>query len=277
MKMTEERKIIVTVAPVGADIEPPSINPLTHQEVAAEVIACAQAGASMVHLHVRDSQGVQTENLADYSAALDLIQESSEILVDGSTGGITGLSLEERCVALNDPRTDVASLNMGSFNFGEEVFINKVSDIRYWARRMEDSNVLPELEIFSSGTLATYPRLVEEGILKPPYYVNLVLGFEWALPANVDTLHYMQSQLPEKNTPWGVVHSGMQDLSLLATAIGMGASVVRVGFEDSVYYAPNQAAKTNAELVERVVSLIRQIGFKAATYDEAKDILGITR
>lgn len=275
--MKNERKIIVAVAPVGREINPPSMNPLTPEAVAAEVITCTRAGAGMVHLHVRDSKGEQTEDLTDFSASLDLIRKSSDIIIQGSTGGLTSLSLAERCVALNDPRTEVASLNMGSINFGEDVYINKLPDIRYWARRMEETRVVPELEIFAAGMLPTYRKLVEEGVLKPPYSINLCLGFHWALPADAETLFFMKTLLPEKDVPWGVIHDGMNDFALLATAVGMGASVVRVGFEDSAIFAPGKAARTNAELVERVVSLVHQIGYKVATCDEAREMLGIRK
>ena len=116
-----QEKIIVAVAPVGADIAPPSINPMTSAEVAEEVVACHRAGAAMVHLHVRDEAGDPTGDLTAFGRTLDLIRASSDIVIQGSTGGLSTLSLEERCVALNDPRVEVASLNMGSVNFGETV------------------------------------------------------------------------------------------------------------------------------------------------------------
>ncbi len=275
--MKKDRKIIVAIAPVGGKMVPPSKNPLTPQEVAAEVIACTRAGASMVHLHVRDQRGDQTEDISDYSATLDIIRNASDIVIQGSTGGLTSLTLEERCVALNDPRTEVASLNMGSINFGEDVYINRLPDIRYWASRMEETQVAPELEVFAAGMLPTYVQLVEEKVLKPPYSINLCLGFRWALPADVETLFFMRSLLPEKDVPWGVIHHGMPDFAMLATAIGMGAAVVRVGFEDSAFYAPGKAAETNAELVERIVSLIHQMGFEVATCKEAREILEIRK
>jgi 3-keto-5-aminohexanoate cleavage enzyme len=267
------RKIIVAVAPVGRSIDPPSVNPLTPEAVAGDVIACTEAGASMVHLHVRDSSGEQTEDLTDFSATLDLIRTSSDIIIQGSTGGLTDLTLEERCVSLNDPRVEVASLNMGSINFGEDVYINRLPDIRYWARRMEENRVAPELEIFAAGMLPTYMKLLEEKVLKPPYSINLCLGAEWALPADAETLFFLKTILPEKNVPWGIIHDGMTDFALLATAIGLGASVVRVGFEDSVYFAPSQVAATNAEMVEKIVSLVQQIGYDVATCNEAREIL----
>jgi 3-keto-5-aminohexanoate cleavage enzyme len=275
MKHHKPRKIIVAVAPTGKKIKPPSVNPLTPQDVARQVIACEKAGAGMVHMHVRDQQGEQTEDLTDFSATLDLIRKDSDIVIQGSTGGLTDLTLEQRCVALDDPRVEVASLNMGSINFGEDVYVNRMPDIRYWARRMEETGVVPELEIFAAGMLPAYMKLADEGVLKAPYSIGFVLGVRWALPANPETLFFMKTLLPEKDVPWGVIHAGMQDFSLLATAIGMGASVVRVGFEDSAFYAPGKAAQINAELVERIVSLIHQMGFEVATSKEARQILGI--
>ena len=275
MNAHKPRKIIVAVAPTGKKIKPPSVNPLTPEDVAHQVIASEKAGASMVHLHVRDKQGEQTEDLSDFSTTLDLIRQTSGIIIQGSTGGLTDLTLEQRCVALDDPRVEVASLNMGSINFGEDVYINRLPDIRYWARRMQEARVVPELEIFAAGMLPAYMKLAEEGVLKPPYSIGFCLGVRWALPANPETLFFMKTLLPEKNVPWGVIHAGMHDFSLLATAVGMGASVVRVGFEDSTFFAPGKAAQANAELVERIVSLIHQMGYEVATCDEAREILGI--
>lgn len=270
----QNRKIIVAVAPVGKDIEPPSINPLTPEEVAREVIDCTRAGASFVHLHVRDDKGSQTEDLTQFSRTLDLIRESSDIIIQGSTGGLSELSLEARCVALNDPRVEVASLNMGSVNFSEDVYINRLPDIRYWARRMEEADVIPELEIFEAGMLTAVTKLLEEKVLKPPFTFGFPLGFRYALPAVPNSLFFLTSSLPA-NAAWGVVHESMQDFSLLATAIGMGAAAIRVGFEDSVYYAPGKAAATNVELVEKIVSLIHQIGYEVATPAEARELLGL--
>jgi 3-keto-5-aminohexanoate cleavage enzyme len=275
MKNHKTRKIIVAVAPTGKKTEPPSVNPLTPADVARQVIACEKAGASMVHMHVRDKKGAQTEDLTDFSATLDLIRRSSDIVIQGSTGGLTDLSLEQRCVALDDPRVETASLNMGSINFDEDVYVNRVPDIRYWAGRMAKTRVAPELEIFAAGMLPTYMQLVEEGVLKPPYSIGFCLGARWALPAEPETLFFMKTLLPEKDVPWGVIHAGMQDLALLATAIGMGASVVRVGFEDSVFFAPGKAAQTNIQLVEKMVSLVHQIGYEVANCQEAREILGI--
>jgi 3-keto-5-aminohexanoate cleavage enzyme len=274
MEPIRNRKVIVAVAPVGKAIRPPSVNPLAPEAVADEVVACSRAGASFVHLHVRDDKGNQTEDLTHFSKTLDLIRESSDIIIQGSTGGLSSLSLEERCVSLNDPRVEVASLNMGSVNFSEDVYINRLPDIRYWARRMQEANVIPELEIFEAGMLTAVAKLLDEQLLKPPFSFGFCLGFHYALPADPASLLFLKSSLPQI-APWGVVHESMQDFSLLAAALAMGAAGVRVGFEDSVYYAPGKAARTNAELVEKIVVLVRQLGYEPATAEEARHLLGL--
>jgi 3-keto-5-aminohexanoate cleavage enzyme len=274
VKTKSPRRIILAVAPVGRSVEPPAINPLTPQQVAAEVIACAKAGAGMVHLHVRDEKGVQTEDLSAYSKTLDLIRESCDIIIQGSTGGLTTLSLEQRCVALSDPRTEVASLNMGSVNFGEDVYINRIPDIRYWARRMAESRTLPELEIFDSGMLPAARALIAEGAIRPPYSICFCLGFRWTLAPDPRSLFFMTGMMRE-TVPWGVIHDGMADLSLLAAAIAMGASLVRVGFEDSTCWAPGRAVAHNATLVEKLAALVRLLGCEVASPAEARGILGI--
>jgi 3-keto-5-aminohexanoate cleavage enzyme len=270
----ERRKIVVSVAPVGTNIAPPAINPYTPEEVAADVIAAARAGAGMVHLHVRDRQGQQTEDLTEFSRTLDLIREQSDIIIQGSTGGLVSLTREERCVSLNDPRVEVASLNMGSANVGEGVYINTLPDIRFWAQRIQERQIVPELEIFEAGMISNVPRLLADGLLTPPIHFNFVLGFEGPLPADPRNLFFLQTMLPKQAT-WGMVHDNMTDFRLLATAIGLGATVARVGFEDSVTFAPGEIAKTNAELVANVVELINCLGGSVATPAEARKLLNI--
>ena len=263
------RKILVSVAPVGTDLPESCQNPLSPEQVAAETIACAEAGAGMVHLHVRDSEGNQVADIAEFSKTLTIIREGSDIITQGSTGGVSELSLEERCTALNDPGVEVASLNMGSANFDEGVYINTLPDIRYWAGRMKETETIPELEIFEAGMINNVKILYEEGVLRKPLIYNFCLGVKGALLASADSIHFLKSIIPS-DSAWGVMHHGMSDLSLLAVAIGTGASFVRVGFEDSIYLAPGKVAKTNIDLVENVVSLIRQMGMAAATPAEMR-------
>lgn len=275
------RKIVVTVAPVchvGKEIPAGCKNPLTPEEIAEDVANCAKAGASQVHLHVRDLTGEQTFDLSVFSRTLDLIAQRSDIVIQGSTGGLSSLTLEQRSVCLNEPRVEVASLNMGSVNFGESVYVNTLPEIRYWAGRMKETNVIPEMEIFDLSMIETCSKLADEGVLERPMHYNFCLGTGTAsnLSDNPRNLGYMVS-LMEKGSHWGLNNDQMQSFSMLACALSMGASVVRVGFEDSFYYAPGKVAATNAVLVEKLVELIRAMGMEPATAAEAREIFGITK
>jgi len=270
-----KRKIIIAVAPVknpGTPLPKHCINPITPEQVADQTITCARAGACMVHLHVRDENGNQTGDLTHFSRTIDLIRQESEIVIQGSTGGLSSLTLEERCMALNDERVQMASLNMGSTNFSEDVYINTLPNIRYWAQRMLDTHVVPECEIFALSMIDTVRRLAHEGLLRDPIHYNFALGFESSLSAIPENLFYLKSSLPA-NATWGLVHNNMADFSLLVTALTLGATVIRVGFEDSAYYQTNRPAESNAVLVEKIYELVEYSGFEPMTIGEAKQIL----
>ena len=270
-------KIIIAVAPVAhvGTVLPPEVqNPLDPEEVAKDVIACAALGASMVHLHVRNLKGEQVQDLSFYSKTIDLIRKESDIIIQGSTGGISELSLEERCVSVTEARTEIASLNMGSVNFGDGVYINTLSDIRFWLGEMKKYNVKPELELFDFSMLSTVERLVKEGLLSDPLNCNFCLGFKGALPADPRLLRDLTSYLPA-NAQWGLLHDDMEDLKLLAAALGLGAGSVRVGYEDGRYYRHGKAAETNAVLVGKLAELVTSLGFEIARPIEARKMLGI--
>jgi len=274
-----ENKVIISVAPVahvGTIVPPGARNPITPEEIAAEVIGCAAAGASMVHLHVRDETGEQTADLGAYTRTLDLVRRETDIVIQGSTGGKSTLSLAERCVSINEPRTQVASLNMGSVNFGEGVYVNTLPDIRFWVAEMKKRSVVPELEIFDVSMLATIDKLVAEGVLVPPLNYNFCLGFHGALLADPRHLYYLSSLLPA-GAHWGFIHEGMHDYRMLAAALGLGARAVRVGFEDGRHLAPGRVAPNNVDLVKRLVALVRLVGLEVATPAEARTLLGVRR
>jgi 3-keto-5-aminohexanoate cleavage enzyme len=270
------KKIIITVAPVAASTPEKVDNPLTPEAIARDVVAAAKAGASIVHLHVRDRQGNLTEDLSIFSKTLSLIRDESDIIIQGSTGGVSRLSLEERCTALEDSRVEMASLNMGSVNFDEGVFINTLPEIRYWARRMKEKGVHPEMEVFEGGMINNAQMLIGEGQIPAGSSYAFTFGMVGAVPATVRDLYHLQDLLPP-GALWNFIHHGHQDFSLFAAALGMGASGARVGFEDSIYYAPGRFVKTNAELVQKLAALVRDIGYEVATPDEARQILGIHR
>ena len=275
----KQNKIIIGVAPVahvGTSMPAGTKNPLSPEEIASEVIGCAAAGASMVHLHVRDLAGEQTFDLSVYSRTIDLIRRETDIVIQGSTGGMSTLSLEQRCVSVNEPRTQVASLNMGSVNFGDGVYINTLPDIRFWLAEMTKRGVVPELEIFDVSMLATIEKLADEGALARPINYNFALGFNGALPADPRHLYYLASLLPPKSH-WGFLHEGMRDFKMLAAALGLGARAVRVGYEDGRYLAPDKSAPNNVELVKRLVELVDLLGFEIATPAETRAELGVKK
>jgi len=271
-------KIIVAVAPV-AHMEktiPHGIkNPVLPEDIAQEVIDCANAGASMVHLHVRDTTGVQIGDLGIFSHTLDLIRKKTNIIIQGSTGGKSALSLEQRSVSVDEPRVQMASLNMGSTNFGDGVYINTWDDIRYWANKMKENRVIPELEVFDLSMIEAIRVLYEEGTLQAPLHFNFTLGFKGALPATSDNIFRLKQALPHDSS-WSVIHEGMEDFSLLAVALGSGASAVRVGYEDGFYLKKGKPAK-NSELVKHAVQLIEAMGYEVATVEEARELLGINK
>ncbi len=268
------KKIIVSVAPVAANTQIIKGNPLTPEEIADDVINCTRAGASIVHLHVRDRNGDLTCDLTEFSRTLDLIRKRSDIIIQGSTGGVSSLTLEERCAAVYNPYVEIASLNMGSANFDDGVYINTMRDIRYWAGRMKEKGVKPELEIFEGGMVNNSVVIAAEGLIDPGMVFAFCLGFKGALQANTYNIEFLRGMLPQGSI-WGLVHHGMEDFSLLASAIGIGASFVRVGFEDSMQYGLGKTAVSNSELVERIVSLIRIMGYNIASPAETREILGI--
>lgn len=276
--MQKRKKIIIAVAPV-AHVEkkiPTGLhNPVEPERIAEEIIECAAAGASLVHLHVRDKDGNQVADLSWFKETIDRIRMKSAIIIQGSTGGKSNLSLEDRSASVDEPRVQMASLNMGSTNFGESVYINTWPDIRYWSMKMKKARVVPELEIFDLSMIESVKKLAEEGVLEHPLHFNFSLGFKGALAATANNIFALKQALPQGSS-WSLIHEGMQDFSLLAVAIGAGASGIRVGYEDGFELEPGKYA-TNAELVAKAAALVRMLGYEPATIDEAFKMLDIKK
>lgn len=270
-------KILLSLAPVaheGTEIPSGVKNPVTPAEIADEVIACARLGAGMVHLHVRNGRGKQTADLKWFTQTIDLIRAETNIVIQGSTGGVADLSLEQRCVSLTETRVEVASLNMGSANLRDGVYVNTLPDIRYWAKRMQDTGVVPEMEIFDLSMIGSVSRLRDEGLASPPFSFNFCLGFENAIQSVPDHLFALKNALPP-NSHWGLIHEDMEDFRLLATAAGMGAKILRVGFEDSFHYRKGRLAPSNQVLVAELFELLHKLDFEPMCPAEARNLLGI--
>jgi len=275
------RKIIITVAPVchtGKPIPEGCHNPLTPEDITEDVLNSVKEGACMAHLHTRDLQGELTFDLSVFSKTIEMIHSDCNAIIQSSTGGLSSLSLEQRCVCLNVPAVEMASLNMGSVNFAEGVYVNTLPEIRYWADRIEKAGAVPEMELFDLSHVETCTRLADEGILKRPLHYNFCLGpgASSNLSAKGKVLNCLLA-LAEDDSSWGVNHDAMKDQTFLATCIGLGANAVRVGYEDSFYYAQGKTAPNNAELVARLVEIIQRLGCEPATPDEARQMLGIKK
>ncbi len=258
------RKVIISVAPTSALSK--TIDP---QALAAEVTACAKAGAGMVHMHVRDRQGNLTDDISVFRETVEEIRKQSDIVIQASTGGVSGMNIEQRCQPLYYDKVETASLNVGSVNLGEAVYQNPIADVRYCVQKIKEQHKYPEIEVFEIGMIQAVMELDQEFNLPKPLLFDIVLGHKGEAPATIDALISMRKFIP-KDALWGFTHAYRRDYTLMAAAIAMGASLVRIGFEDSNYYDESAFAKSNVELVERVAHLIRSIGLEVATPDDVR-------
>lgn len=267
--------LIITVAPVGAELTPDqtphlAVTPKQLGEVARKV---REAGASMIHVHCRKDDGTNTHDVTRFKAAYDEIRAQSDLIVQFSTGGAIGMTPDERASVLQ-LRPEMATLTCGTVNFGDDVFENSFPIMRGIVQKMHEYGVRPELEIFDKGHLTNAKRLEKEGLLTFPQHVDFVLGVPGGLDATVQNLCDLVDALPQGCT-WSVAGIGRMQLPMAMTALAMGGHV-RVGLEDNIYYSKGRLA-TNEELVARVVRLAGELGRPVATPEQARQILGLAR
>jgi 3-keto-5-aminohexanoate cleavage enzyme len=266
--------LIVTVAPVGAELSPgqtPHL-PVTPAQLGAVAAKVRAAGAALIHVHCRNDDGTNTHDVDRFRAAQAAIRESSDLIVQFSTGGAIGMSPLERAAPL-ELRPEMATLTCGSVNFGDEIFENSFPIMRAILDQMRRFGVSPELEIFDRGHISNALRLVNEGHLTLPQHVDIVLGVPGALDASIENLVDCVRALPPGCT-WSVAGIGRMQLPMAVTAIAMGGHV-RVGLEDNIYYSRGRLA-TNEELVARVVRIAGELGRPVATPAQARRILRLT-
>lgn len=267
-------KLIITAALTGAEVtraQQPNL-PLTPDEIAQDAFECYEAGASIVHIHARDAAGEPTQDMAVYKEIKEKIEAKCNIIFQPSTGGAVWHTPEQRLQPV-DLAPEMATLSCGTCNFGPDVFMNSEEYIEKFAEKMQVEGVKPEVEVFERGMIENAKRLVKKGLLKSPVHVDFVLGVPGACPGTPEDLMYMVSCLPEGWT-WTVAGIGRSELPLAVMAIVLGGHV-RVGFEDNVYYGKGELAKSNAQLVERIVRIAKEMGREVATPDEARAILGL--
>jgi 3-keto-5-aminohexanoate cleavage enzyme len=263
--------LIITVAPVGAEVMPEQTPylPVTPAQLGETARAVRAAGASIIHVHCRNDDGSNTHDVARFRQAHEAIRGASDLIVQFSTGGAIGMTPQERTAPLA-LRPEMATLTCGTVNFGEDIFENSFPIMRGIAAQLDRYGVTPELEIFDLGHLSNAKRLAEEGAIRLPAHVDFVLGVPGALEASVEHLVDCLRALPHGCT-WSVAGVGKMQLPLAAVAVAMGGHV-RVGLEDNLYYSKGRLAR-NEELVARVVRLAGELGRPVATPDEARRIL----
>jgi len=267
-------KLIITAAMVGAEVtrqENPNL-PFTPEEIAQAAEEAWKAGASIIHLHVRDEQGKATQSAAVFREAADRISRRCDVIIQVSTGGGVGMTAEERIQSLT-LNPEMATLTTGTVNFGDGVFYNPPKDIETFARAMKERGVKPEIEVFDVGMIGGALALVKKGLVQPPLHYDFVMGVPGGIPGTPRDLLHLVESLPAGST-WSVAGIGRAELPLGVMAIIMGGHV-RVGFEDNVYYSKGVLAESNAQLVARIVRLARELGREVATPNEARAILGL--
>lgn len=261
-------KVIISVAPVAGP------DPLIPEMLTTDIEKCVDAGASMCHLHCKTREGRLTSDISNISLAFDKILEKRDIVVQASTGGISDMTIEERCNPLWYQGVESASLNGGSTNLGEAIYRNSFEDIRYCASVCYEKGILPEIEVFDIGMIHNIEWIRKELPFREPLLFNLVFGHKGGMQPTMKELNAFRSFLP-KNSYFGVTHFGRENWNFLAGAIAMGASLVRIGFEDSRYLTNEKVAMYNYELVEKLAALIHAMDLEVATPMEARKILGI--
>lgn len=266
-------KLIITCAMVGAEVtrEQTPYLPLTPEEIAREAELCAASGAAVIHLHVRDEAGRPSQSVERFREVEAAIRARCDVIVQYSTGGAVGTAIEARLAPL-DNRPEMATLTTGTVNFGDEIFENSLPSVRALAARMLELDVRPELEVFDYGMIDNAEILIKEGLLRPPYHFDFVLGVPGALAARPEHVLQMRACLPHGSS-WQVAALGRHQLPLTTMAMALGGHV-RVGLEDNLYYRRGELAH-NHQLVARSARIARELGREIASPQEARELLAI--
>ena len=269
-------KLIITAAICGAEVTKahnPAV-PYTIQEMVNEAKAAYNAGAAIIHVHVREDDGTPTQSRERFRVVMDAIRaELPDVIMIPSTGGATGMSPEER-LQPTELFPEMATLDCGTCNFGDEIFDNTMPNMRVFGRRMIENGIKPEYECFEMGHIDTILDMARKGeVPGDPMQFNFVLGVKGCTPATVQNLCWMVNAIPA-NATWTATGIGRAAFTLAAPTIVMGGNV-RVGFEDNIYLSHGVKAVSNGALVEKVVRLSRELGREIASPEEARRILSL--
>ena len=274
--MIHMEKLILTAAISGAEVtknQNPNV-PYTVEEIAREAESAYKAGASIIHLHVREDDGTPTQSKDRFKECIEAIKiRCPDVIIQPSTGGAVGMSNEERLQPI-ELNPEMATLDCGTCNFGgDEVFINTENTIIEFAQKMKKREIKPECEVFDKGMIDTAIRQNKKGNILSPMHFNIVMGVNGGISASPRDLTFMVDSLPQGST-FTVSGMGRYQMSMAAVSIIMGGHV-RVGFEDNLYIEKGVLAKSNGELVQKVVRIAKELGRSIATPNEAREILNI--
>ena len=269
-------KLIITAAICGAEVtkdQNPNV-PYTVEEIVREAKSAYDAGAAVVHVHVREDDGTPTQSRERFRVCMDAIKAAiPDVILIPSTGGAVGMTAEER-LQPTELFPEMATLDCGTCNFGDDVFENTMPTMRAFGKRMLENNIKPEYECFEMGHLDTILKMAKKGqVPGDPMQFNFVLGVPGCTPATVKNLCWLVDAIPAGST-WTATGVGRSAFQLAAPTIVMGGNV-RVGFEDHLYLSRGVLARSNGELVEKVVRLSRELGREIATPAEAREILSL--
>lgn len=269
-------KLIITAAISGAEVtkeQNPNV-PYTLEEFVAESRRVVDAGAALIHLHVREDDGTPTQNKERFRLIMDAIRaECPDVILQPSTGGAVGMSNDER-LQPTELRPEMATLDCGTLNFGgDEVFENTENTIIYFGKRMIELGIKPELEVFDKSMIEMALRLHRKGYILAPMHFDFVMGVNGGIGGDIRDFAFLRGSIPSDAT-YTVAGVGRYEFPLAALAIIDGGHV-RVGFEDNVYLSKGVLAKSNAELVSKVVDMAKLFGRGVASPAEARQILSL--
>jgi uncharacterized protein (DUF849 family) len=299
-----KRKVVITCAITGS-IHTPSMSPhlpITAEEIAEAAIGAAEAGAAIVHLHARDPRnGLPDQSPERFAPFLKIIKQRSNCVVNITTGGAPTMSIDERLAPVALFKPEVASLNMGSMNFGlypmlqrfkefkqdwerpylegsrDRIFKNTFADIEKILTTCADNGTRFEIECYDIGHLYTLAHFVDRGLVKAPFFVQSVFGILGGIGQHPEDVMHMRrtaDRLFGSDYHWSVLGAGRGQMTIAAQAIALGGNI-RVGLEDSLWIGPGQLAKSNAEQVAKARRLVEEFGLEVATPDEAREILAL--
>ena len=254
--------------------------PMTPEEIAQDAYECYQAGAAIVHLHMRDEQGNPTMSTELFAHTINLIREKCDVVINMTSSGghsLDGMAADETRMQpfkVLDP--EMGSYDCGTMNWlHQTIFENNPQFLEKLGLLYQERNVKPEIEIFDVGMLDTAKYYIKKGILKAPCHFQFILGAPGGMAATIENLVYLHSQLPEDAT-WSASGLSAGHIPVMLATLALGGNV-RVGLEDNIYYEKGVLAKSNAQLVARAGNIIESAGMQIATPDEARKILGIDR